>query len=769
MRLERAPLLADDTLTGSAWCTAHTRLVDAWLAELLAVATDRDIDGLALVAVGGFGRAELCPQSDIDVFLIHSRKSVARVADRIWYPVWDGDLHLGHNVSSVREALRLAADDLDTATALLSARHLAGDPALTAELAHGAAEQWVRKSKRWLSELGARVALRHEKAGEVAFALEPNVKEGRGGLRDAHALTWAAAAHRLPLHRDEESLSRAYGVLLDARVELQRHTGKASNVLSLQDQPAVAIALSDPDPDALMFRVADAARTIAWTSDDTWRRIRSALRGPLGRASRRNRVLDADLQLRDGEVYLSDGASTADPILALRAAVAASAQGTVIERGSLERLGELQPEFGGDWPDGARDLLVQLLLSGRPAIGVIEALDQRGLWTRILPEWKLVRARPQRNPYHRYTVDRHLLETAANAARQASKVDRPDLLMIAALLHDIGKGQPGDHTEVGVVLATDLAGRMGFNPGDTRTIAALVEHHLLLADVAMRRDLDDPTTIEAVARKVETALHLHLLWALTEADSLATGPSAWGPSKADLVAMLVDRVAAVLRGEQMTIPLSGSEGRADAEPSLLGDAIDGIQATGDTIMIVTLDRPGIFYRIAGVLALHGLDVVAATAGSTPDGRARSQFRVNDPVRDQIPWDRVTADVRRALDGRLALAARLADRARTYRRQAHPTISPNARVIFDADASADATVIDVQAANAIGVLYRITRALAELDLDIRSARVQTLGDHVVDAFYVQDTHGEKIGDASLLAEIELAILHSLDTESRPAVW
>jgi [protein-PII] uridylyltransferase len=758
--LQRGPLLDDSTLTGGAWCRAYARLVDGWLADLLGEATGGSLDRVALVAVGGFGRSELCPQSDIDVYLVHARRDISAVADRIWYPVWDEDLHLGHSVCTVREALRLGAEDLDTATALLSARHVAGDESLTRELAKAASDQWARRSKRWLAELGAGVALRHEGAGEVAFALEPDLKEGRGGLRDVHALAWAEAAHRILLEHDDVTLTHAYSVLLDARVELQRRTGRPSNVLALEDQGDVARALGDADPDTLMARVAEAARTIAWTSDDSWRRIRSSLRGPLGRLSRRNRVVDQHIQLRDGEVWVTDDAPVGDLGLVLRAGRAAATNRTVIERQSLERLAAVPVLPPDRWSDEDRAVFVDLLLCGPGAVKVIEALDQRGVWARVLPEWQPVRARPQRNPYHRYTVDRHLLETVAIAARLAHRVARPDLLVVSALLHDIGKGHGGDHTEIGVALTGRIVDRMGFAPDDAATIVALVAQHLLLADVATRRDLDDPTTIDRVATAVASVDRLHLLSALTEADSLATGPSAWGAWKAELVARLVDRVTDRLAGERAVTPVDAFPN--DDLSARLALGADVIEVAGDTLTVMTADRPGVFSRIAGVLSLHGLDVVSAAAHSTEQGRALAQFRVSDPVRDDVPWDRVTGDLERAFGGRLALGSRLAERAQTYRRQ-RPRVPavPGAWVSFDVDASFDATVIDVQTPDGIGVLYRITRAMAELDLDIRSARVQTLGANVVDAFYVRDAAGDKITDARVLAEIERAILHSLD--------
>jgi len=761
MSLERGPLFSVDTMTGTAWCRAHADLVDQWLADLLDRATGGNRDGLALVAVGGFGRSELCPQSDIDVMLVSERRpDVAAVADRVWYPVWDEGLHLGHSVCTVREALQLADGDMDTATALLSARHVAGDPALTARLATGAKAQWERRSKRWLADLGARVDERHQTAGEVAFRLEPNLKEGRGGLRDVHALHWAQAGRRFILDHDAGALADAYATLLDVRVELHRHTGRPSNVLVVQVQDAVAVALGLDGGDALMARVAEAARAIAWTSDDTWRRIRSALRSPRSRIGNHTRDLEGGVHLRDGEVHLDDHlAPSDDPLLVLRAAVAAATNHTVIDRHSLERLVAGAPALPDPWPADARPLFVDLLLAGRAAIGVIEALDQREVWGRLLPEWQAVRAQPQRSAYHLYTVDRHLLETTAHAARLAHRVKRPDLLVTAAILHDLGKGHGGDHTAVSVAMAGRVAERMGLAPEDVDTVTALVRHHLLLTDTATRRDLDDPVTIRRVAAAVGSASRLRLLAALTEADSLATGPLAWGPWKADLVARLVERVARQLgeeagMGATDSFPTPGQLARLTAGGQQ-------IEAAGNRLTLMTDDRPGIFSRVAGVLALHGLEVLAAAAHSG-QGRALAQFQVTDPFRDELPWPRVVADLELALQGRLALSARLAERARTYGRTRRvPSVGrPAATVRFDDEASAEATVIDVHATDGIGVLYRITWALAELDLDIRSAKVQTLGAQVVDAFYVSDGRGGRITDPHTKGEIERAILHAL---------
>ncbi|HEX3542302.1 MAG TPA: [protein-PII] uridylyltransferase [Acidimicrobiales bacterium] len=761
-------MLADTSLTGTAWCRAYSDLVDRWLAALL---EDAGGAGVALVAVGGYGRGELCPQSDLDLLLVYDRKTdagrVARLADRVWYPIWDEGLHLGHSVTTVRQALSLAADDLDTATALLSARLVAGAADLAAELRQGAEQQWRKRADRALAELAAGVADRHRRAGDAAFLLEPDVKEARGGLRDVHALGWAQAARAVLLDYDAPELAASYAVLLAARVELQRRTGRPGNVLLLQEQAGVAEALGYADADHLMAAIVAAARTVAWTSDDTWRRVTSTLRGPVARAGQRARPLAAGVELVDGEVALAPHATPADdPVLVLRLAAAAAGGGWPIERHSLERLATEATPLPEPWPADGRRAFLDLLATGRPAIAVVEALDQRGAWERVVPEWRAVRSRPQHNAYHRFTVDRHLLEAAANAAGLAARVGRPDLLLIGALLHDVGKGGRGDHSVVGVDIACTVARRMGFGAADVAVIGTLVRHHLLLADTASRRDLDDPVTVERVAAAVGSLEVLHLLAALTEADSKATGPAAWSPWKAELLATLVERTARYLAGEG-----PGDEGAAPALPGAAPGCVPPaggrhVGAAGGVLTVVTADRPGVFSRVAGVLALHGLDVVAATAVSSDDGWARSEFRVVDAVRAATPWPKVIAAIHLALDGRMALTARLAERRRTYQRPgpyARRTLA--ARVSFDNGASAAATVIDVHAVDAVGVLYAVTQALAELDLDIRSARVHTLGPEVVDAFYVQDGMGRKVTDAATLAEIERAVLYALDSVRR----
>jgi [protein-PII] uridylyltransferase len=757
----RAEVVADRGLQGRALCRALSDATDAWVTELFGAAAEGDGRGLALVAVGGYGRGELAPGSDLDLWLVHDgRRDVGPVAEALWYPIWDSGLKLGHAVRTPKQLLALAADDLETATSALSTRIVAGDGALVDGLAAQALTQWRKRSNRWLPLLADRVAERHASAGEVAFLLEPDVKEGRGGLRDIHALSWAEAGSRVLLDGDAGAMAAAEELLLRVRVELHRLSGRRSDVLLLERQDDVAQALAVGDADALMAQVAGAARTVAWTADETWHRLASSAAGPAGRASRRDRSMGPGLVVRDGQVHLTPDARPAqDGSLLLRAGAAAARAGVRLDRVSLDRLAAVAPTLDGPWPAGARQGLVDLLATGRASIPVLEALDQRDLLVRVLPEWEPTRSRPQRNALHRFTVDRHLCETAANAAALVSTVRRPDLLLVGAWLHDLGKGYPGDHTVVGVDLVETVAARMGFPPDDVELLAGMVRHHLLLPDIATRRDLDDDDVIESVAAQVASLELLELLAALAEADGLATGPSAWGSWKAELVGQLVSRTAHVLRGGVAGEVTLGAFPPDDVA-ALMAAGRTSVEGDGAVLTVVAPDRPGLFSRVAGTLALRTIAVLAADAASDEAGMAASRFRVEVGA-EGIDWDTVVADIHRALDGRLALEARLAERARTYRR-----VAPGAALVApptvrtDNNASSTSTVVEVRARDGVGRLYRITRAFADLDLDIRTARISTLGEEAVDTFYVRTAAGRKITDRDHLRELTRALLHQV---------
>jgi len=757
LRQSRATVLARGDLVGRDLREALVTAYDTGLAALLG----EPGPGIALVAVGGLGRREVAAGSDLDLVLVHDRRpDVAQVADRVWYPVWDSGIGLDHSVRTVAEAVAVARGDLKAALGLVDARHVAGDASLTAELVTATRAAWRAGAASRLPELHESVRERARSAGEVAFLLEPDLKQARGGLRDVHALQALAVAQVVDV--PGEAVLAAHRVLLDARGELHRRTTtagrRAVDRLLLQEQAGVAAALGHADADALMAAVSGAARTIAYASDTTWRRVRPARarRSLLGRRVATRRPLAEGVVEQDGEAVLAKGVrAELDAVLPLQVARAAARAGVPISPATLEVLAASCPSLPEPWPAAALDALVGLLATGPAAVPVVEALDQSGLLVALLPEWEHTRSRPQRNAVHRFTVDRHLVETAAAAAGLTRRVARPDLLLLGALLHDIGKGLPGDHTDVGVELVSRIGPRLGLAPADADVLVTMVRHHLLLPDVATRRDLADPATASAVAAAVGTGQVLELLHALTEADAAATGPAAWSSWKAGLVADLVRRTALLLAGSAPPPP----EPLCPWQEALVAEGAFALAAREDEVTVVARDRPGLLAVAAGVLSLHRLDVRSASAfarGAT----AVAVLRVSPRFGALPDWRVVREEVHRALEGELSLGDTLRSREQAYVRGAAPAA---ATVTLVDDASDTATVVEVRAADGLGVLHRITAALGSCGLDVRSAHISTLGGDVVDAFYVVGPDGGKLTDPLLRSRVGDAVLAALQEQ------
>jgi [protein-PII] uridylyltransferase len=763
----------------------RTATTDRWLASLLG-----SEPGVALVAVGGYGRRELLPGSDLDVLLLHTaRQGIAALADRIWYPIWDSGTRLDHAVRRPADARRVARRDVRVALGLLHARHIAGDPKLTGELRLGALADWRAAARTRLGEVQALHAERAARWGELAFLLEPDLKEARGGLRDAEAIYAVAAAWVAP--GPGPRARAAQETILDTRHALHEVTGRAADRLVLQEQDEVARVLGLADADALLCHLAGAGRTIAYSLDQSLRQAQRSqpgstpppaaavadgsggmagsvlpgiagvrggrLRGGRTRSGPRRRPLADGLVEQDGEVVLARPADpAADPVLPLRAAAAAAEAGLPLAPRTLARLREC-PLLPVPWPPGARDALATLLGTGQAAIGVWEALDQEGMLPDLIPDWDRVRNRPQRNPLHTFTVDRHLIETAARAAALTRDVTRPDLLLIAALLHDIGKGWPGDHRITGEVVARDTTRRMGLPEGDTELVASAVRHHLLLPQMATRRDLDDPETVAQVAAIVGSRPLLDMLHALAIADGQATGPAAWNDWKAGLVADLVRRAGAVLTGGPPPAPLPLSP----AQIALAGAGVPAAMVDGSEVTFVAPDRPGLLWRAAAVLASHRLAVRSANA-TAHDAMAVTTFTVAPPYGDPPDAALVTSDLRRALAGDLDVTGRLERQGRAAAAVAgrgRPVLAPPKVTLLD-DASRTATVVEVRAHDAPGLLRRIGRALDECGLDVRAARVETLGAEAVDVFYVAGPDGGPVTDATTRGRIAAQVLAAL---------
>ncbi|MEV7854952.1 [protein-PII] uridylyltransferase [Streptomyces sp. NPDC088183] len=786
----RLRLLQEKARSGPPRRAALASLTDDWLTTLFtAAARQAGVHGAALVAVGGYGRGELSPRSDLDLLLLHDGNAdpaaLAALADRVWYPVWDLGLALDHSVRTPAEARRTAGEDLKAQLGLLDARPVAGDLGLVAAMRTTVLADWRNQAPKRLPALHELCRERAERHGELRFLLEPDLKEARGGLRDATALRAVAASWIADAPR--EGLAEARRVLLDVRDALHLTTGRATDRLALQEQDQVAGELGLLDADALLRQVYEAARTLSYATDVTWRevdrvlrarsvrpRLRAMLGGGRTAAPERSPLAEGVVEA-DGEVVLARTARPErDPVLVLRAAAAAAQSELPLSRHVVRRLATAAPPLPVPWPAEAREELVTLLGAGEATVPVWEALEAEGLITRLLPDWERVHCRPQRNPVHTWTVDRHLVEAAVRASSLTRRVHRPDLLLVAALLHDIGKGWPGDHSAAGEVIARDMAARIGYDQHDVGVIATLVRHHLLLVETATRRDLDDPATVRSVATAVGSAATLELLHALTEADALATGPAAWSAWRAALVADLVGRVAAVLAGQAPEEPEPTAPGaeqeRLAVEALRTGGPVLALHAqtevpdadgepepVGVELHIALPDRPGVLPAAAGVLALHRLTVRAAdlravelpTELGEPADLLLLSWRVAAEYGSLPQATRLRADLVRALDGSLDIAARLAEREAAYPRR-RGVKAPPPRVTVAAAGSRLATVIEVRAQDAPGLLHRIGRALELSGVRVRSAHVSTLGANAVDAFYVTDTHGKPLPGERALA-------------------
>lgn len=783
IRQVRADIVADPSLAPAQRRAALVDAADAWLAELFTAALG-DVDttgptgltGLALVAVGSYGRRQLAPFSDLDLVLLYDKpqlpkglRPIDEIADAIWYPVWDSRIGLDHAVRTPAEVDAVVRDDLKAQLGLLDLRHVAGDAGLSARTRSAVLDRWAATAPERVAELVADATGRWRIAGDAAFLLEPDLKESRGALRDIGLLRALALAQLVDLptsvREDEQRL-------LDIRTALQTVTGQPSGVLRLQEQAQVAaqVGLTGPtgggDADAVLRVVNETARGVAHTIDDAVRRTtrRSAasssglgngLRKLIGRGApspNERTPLARDVVAQGGEVVLArDADPWADPVLVLRAARAAAENDLPLSPFTLERLATEAAPLPQPWSATARGEFVRLLGQGRAAIRVIEALDAAGLWEPLIAEWSEVRFRAQHNPVHRFTVDRHLLETAAEAADLVRDVDRPDLLLVGALLHDIGKGRPGrDHSLVGAEMVVPMATRMGFAPEDVAVLADLARFHLMLPDTATRRDLDDVVTVTATADAIGSRGTLELLHSLSIADAAATGPAAWSPWKARLIADLVRRTSQMLQGAPMPPPAELPEHLAE----LAAQGRTTLTMSGDPardgayIDVVSPDRPGVLSLTAGVLGLHSLDVQAATIRTVGPTAVNSFLVVSrfGSVPDVVV---MRGDLDRALGGALPVEERLRTKERSYAVGDDPLPSAAHRapvITWLDDAASDATVLEVRTDDAIGLLFRVTRALESNGVDIRAARVSSLGRAVVDVFYLTSGDGGPVDDA-----------------------
>ncbi len=520
-----------------------------WLSDLWDQATaGRRMPGVALAAVGSLARRDGGPLSGFDLVLLHQTRALSAndltaLADRLWYPMWDQGVKLDHSVRTVNQCRTVAGADLSAAVGLLDITYVAGAEEVVNAAKSTVAHDWRANARTRLPQLQAQIAQRHSRQGDLAHLLEPDLNDARGGLRDMTVLRALAAAWLAD--RPDGGVETAYGRLLDVRDAVHVVTGRGRDRLSREDHDATAALLGYTDANQLLTDVSTSARIVAYSLDATLRRAAQAQRARtlrVGPRWPRLSPLGYGLFLSDGEAVLGPGVDPKDnPVLLLRAALVAAKNGVSIAPASLANLVGGCPPLPTPWPPLALAVFGDLLATGPGLVSVWEGLDLAGVIEQWIPQWSAVRSRPQRNGVHRHTVDRHLIETVVQARGLLTEVTRPDLLLLAALLHDIGK-IPGarDHCETVAPIADTVLRRLGVSDEDRELVVMLVREHLTLIDLATRRDGDDPQTIAMVSKAVGGSLaHLDLLRALTQADASAAGPAAWTDWRSSLLDKLV--------------------------------------------------------------------------------------------------------------------------------------------------------------------------------------------------------------------------------------
>ena len=721
-----------------------TEAVDSLVSE---VAAHLDTSGWAAVATGGYGRSEMCLQSDIDIMILgHPSQDAVR---QLFYPLWDTGMKVGHSVRSVKEAVDGAAENVETLCSLLSARLILGDREQLSQLERQMTVL-LRRHRSFLDLLAEEE--RRVRESEPFFLQEMDVKSGRGGLRSVHRLDWIRRRDELLGESAEpDLLEQQRVVLLSVRNALHATQGRGVERLAVDLRGTVSTWLGT-DPYTMSADIYEAARLVDDQSIARWPPGYSTEFDPVARAGRQ---LVSAVRRRRHET----GSTATTPLPA------------VVRQ--LDRPGPLiRPApfaSGGGWGMEDRAALVDLLRAGRGGWEAYRLIEE---WGRVeLPELAAVTSLPQTAPFHSHPVDSHLWRTVDEVvqltggasdwcAERADDLGSLDELLLAAWLHDIGKGRSGDHSAIGADLARGLLSRVGYPPRTAELVARAVGLHLLLPTVATRQDLDDPAVIASTAKLIDNGELLAILAVLTVADARATGPSVWSDWTETLVRTLVGRVAVEIDGgsfqtldhpleqtlaahvssmppgymQRFGLEMSRTHLELATPPPIGNEA--RVRVFGDdvipTVVVVADDRPGLLATVAGVFSLHGLNVLEARIATRRDGVAIDTFRVEDVLGSLriVPadWERIRHDLEAALAGDLDVAARLVAKASAY---ATPTVE--SRVTIEVEEQS--WKITVRGPDRVGLLHDLARELTVRGMEITIAKVTTRGNQVVDVFSV----------------------------------
>ena len=737
-------------------------LADSALAEIA-----RPYEGVAVLAVGGYGRRELCLYSDIDVMLLHAGPAPEAAVRSILYPLWDAAVKVGHATRTVKATLAFAREDHNTLCSLLSARMVSGPSAMLEELDRGLRRLFVSMRGTFTERLAAEERKVWEKE---PFALQNlDVKNGRGGLRSLHRLSWdrrrSVLLGEAPVLPDSAQEEYARRTLIEVRQALHGVERRAGDIFQLDLRGAVGAWLGQ-DPHGLATEVYQAARTVDGLAARRWSQVRPAGTDPLAHAGL------AVVQLVRSR--WSRRAPMTTPLAFATSAAASHSRGLLSawEHDFASRAG------APDWQAGDRAGLVGLLAAGADGWQAILGLWEAGWMTRALPEIAHLRGLSQAAPFHLHPADAHLGATVANAVELAGagqgwlgevsdQIGSLDEVLLAAFLHDIGKGLPGDHSENGSRLVTTMLTRLGFPTSTITIVSGAVRHHLLLSETAARHDIEDPEVVQKVARVVGNLDQLRILTLLTASDARATGPDMWTPWKETLLRRLVTKLELLLAGTsselegQLIVDLEGrlpnvapatvrehlrampSGYLARFGPDLAAEHLRLITPppTGDevrtaviagapmsTLIVATVDRPGLLATIAGVVSLRNLNVLEARAVTRTDGLAIDTFRVEDSLGSDMVgqgrWPGVRDDLAAAIRGRLDLEEMLRQKRSSY---------PQKHKVSETVVRVDGRYIDVRTHDRIGLLHDLAAAMSNLRLDVKLAKIDTRAGEAIDVF------------------------------------
>ncbi len=832
-------------LKGQALLSEQSRVVDEFIAEHFnGVADEKTAESVALVALGGYGRGELFPYSDIDLLILfrpEAKEEMEQVANGVLYPLWDTGLDVGHGVRTVEECMSFAREDFFFQVALLDSRLLVGSKSLFDELlscyrsdfVEGARDEFVQTMKSFREE-------RRKRFGSHGYLLEPNIKESKGGMRDIQAMLWTAivvfglsgleaiAQAGILLDEERDDFLESWNMLARVRNRLHYISGRKNDQLYFEQQEKVAAAFGYRSKkgvlgvESFMRDLYGHLQTVAVTTNLFFDHVDDVLGFARRKEQGEGRIIEKGIEARNNRIHLtaSQEELSARPHLLMRTFLASANTGLPLHHRTRKMIGRNLDLVTDKMRTSARmaKSFFEIMVTAKDILGVMEVMLETGLLTAYIPEFGRIESLAQHDVYHIYTVDRHLLQTVAELRLVASEeesvfltIATPHVLYLAALLHDIGKGAGGDHSQIGADAVGEVGRRLGLDEAECACLQFVVRYHLFLPENALRRDLNDELFIRRCAEEIGDADRLAMLYLIAVADSRATGPSAWSDWKGTLlyemylkvhpylqfsepgnVVSQVDQGVDWLR-EQVGVLLDGEEGvhvtvddlPADYLLSFTPEAVaahvrmhrdnfnvlqqkamifhQNLQSQW-SLLIMCRDQSGLLAKICGVLSLHNLSVLNAQIFTWKDGSAVDVLDVQpeDGVQyEEKDWQALNDDLNLALNHRLGLGHRLYKKLSPgYGRRKLPAGSCETRVVMDNKASDHYTVVEVYSCDSSGQLYRITQTLADFGISIHRAYIATEVEQLIDVFYVLDSQGEKVIEPSFIDELRDGILHEI---------